>query len=136
MSRARVRRLVASVLKELGHRETEISISFVEDEEIRGLNRDHLGRDRATNVLSFSMREGEWSEVNANLLGDVVVSVDRALARSKRVGTDPTDEIAYLLIHGILHLTGYDHEGGADGRRMRKLQEDLFTRHKGSLRVR
>jgi len=71
--------------------------------------------------------------VTPDLLGDVIVSVDRALDRSRREGTDPLDEIAYLLIHGILHLLGYDHERGADGREMRRLQETIFERYAGSL---
>ncbi|MDX9820991.1 MAG: rRNA maturation RNase YbeY, partial [Syntrophales bacterium] len=102
------------------------------DAEIRDFNRKYLARDSATNVISFSMREGEFSDVNPSLLGDIVISVDTALRDAEREGISLEDELDYLLIHGILHLLGYDHErsGKEAAREMEKRQDELFVQLK------
>ena len=75
------------------------------------MNRRYLGRDKPTNVLAFSMREGEFASLHPQLLGDVVISVDTARRQSNRFGLNETEMVILLMIHGILHLLGYDHEG-------------------------
>ena len=90
-----------------------MSVLFVDDHRIQALNRDYRRKDQPTNVLSFSMREGEFSHVTPGLLGDVVISVDTAAAEAERAGMPLGDHMAWLLIHGILHLFGYDHEQSA-----------------------
>ncbi len=105
----------------------EIGIVFVDDPQIRELNQRYLKRDRPTNVISFPMAQGEFPEINPQLLGDVVISVETAVREAKESGLSFEEEVAFLLIHGILHLTGYDHTGG--GRpRMAVVQEALFTK--------
>jgi len=97
------------------------------------MNRKYLSRNYATNVLSFSMQEGDFSSVNPSLLGDIVISVDTAVRDSERGGVSVEDEIDYLLIHGMLHLLGYDHErsGEEAAKRMEEMQQALFLEIKG-----
>jgi probable rRNA maturation factor len=129
----RRRASVKKILAELACSEADVSVVFVNDAQIRDFNRTYLARDNATNVISFSMREGEFSDVNPSLLGDIVISVDTALRDAKREGIPLEDEVDYLLIHGILHLLGYDHErsGREAAQKMEKIQNDLFLRLKG-----
>ncbi len=106
---------------------TEVSVLFVGDEEIRGLNAKYLNRDYPTDVISFPMREGEDSGINDYLLGDVVVSLDNAKEYAEKKNVTIEEETIYLLIHGILHLCGYDHEKeDSDAKAMKKKEEELF----------
>jgi probable rRNA maturation factor len=96
-------------LAELGSPEAELSIVFVDDSLIRELNRRYLHRDKPTNVLAFSMTEGEFPMFHPHLLGDLVISVETAERQSNRFGLRAGDMVILLMIHGILHLLGYDH---------------------------
>jgi len=99
--------LAHKILDALGLEGVELSILITSDEEIRELNRIYRNKDKATDVLSFPM----WEEVGGwKLLGDVVISVDTARAQAKELGTSLEEEVKRLLIHGIVHLLGYDHE--------------------------
>ncbi|MFM8412310.1 MAG: rRNA maturation RNase YbeY [Alphaproteobacteria bacterium] len=117
-------RAVLSVL-ELGP--CELSVALVDDEEMRALNRDWRGKDRPTDVLAFPQADpGEPSP--AGLLGDVVVSVPTAERQAAARGHSAEEEIRTLLVHGILHLLGYDHERGpADARRMFRRQREVLA---------
>ena len=86
----------------------ELSIFFTDNETIRNLNSKYRKIDKATNVLSFSMREGEKFPFQ-NILGDVVISLEKAEEEAKKENLKIKDKIVILLIHGILHLLGYDH---------------------------
>jgi probable rRNA maturation factor len=98
----------------LGYPEAELSLLLVDDAEITVLNREYLGRGRPTNVISFPMQEGPFGEVSPNLLGDVVISVETVAAEADQGGYTPEEMLDFYLIHGILHLVGYDHEGAAE----------------------
>ena len=87
---------------------------LVDDAAITVLNRDYLGRDRPTNVISFPMQEGPYNEVSPNLLGDVVISVETVTREAQEHGYTPEEMLDFYLIHGILHLVGYDHEEDAE----------------------
>jgi len=92
------------------------------------LNRTWLGKDRPTNVISFAMQEGEGAGVQADLLGDVVISVETAARDAAEAGVAVENELYFLLLHGILHLLGYDHERGSadDAERMEARERELF----------
>ena len=95
---------------------------------MRILNREYLGKDRPTNVISFSMQEGEFASISSDLLGDVVISAETA-AREAQEGAIPFHErLVFLILHGILHLTGYDHErsGEDEARRMEAKEQEIF----------
>jgi len=87
----------------------EVSILFTDDRRIAELNRDYRGKDKPTNVLSFPMAEGP-SDVESGMLGDVVISVDTALREAGEMDETVVETINRLLVHGMLHLMGYDHE--------------------------
>jgi probable rRNA maturation factor len=122
-----LRKIAKRILNEAALPEAELSISFVDDGQIQELNRRYLGRDKPTNVLAFSMAEGAFASVNPQLLGDVIVSVDTARRQSNRFGLNGMEMIILLMIHGILHLLGYEHEGTKKGAaEMVKKQKELF----------
>ncbi|PLX99391.1 MAG: rRNA maturation RNase YbeY [Desulfuromonas sp.] len=100
------------ILTDLGCPESELSVLVVDDDEIRAINRDYLNRDKPTNVISFAMQEGEGSELHPELLGDVVISADTAARDAAEADSPFVSELYFLLLHGILHLLGYDHERG------------------------
>jgi len=94
------------------HEQTELSVVIVDDEQIQQINRDYLQRDKPTNVISFAQQEGEGAGICPQLLGDVVISADTADRDAADAQTSFFGELSFLLIHGILHLLGYDHERG------------------------
>ncbi len=108
---------------------SELAITIVGDRRIRRINREYLGKDRPTNVISFALNEGEFSGLNPDVLGDVVISASTA-AREAEEGELPFFErLSFLLLHGILHLVGYDHErsGPEEALRMEEKEQELFT---------
>lgn len=120
--RTRARR----ILRELGQSEAEVSISLVDDPTIAELNETYRGRVGPTDVLSFSLLEGPHSEYRGALLGEVVVSLDTAARQARRRRRPLDDEVAHLVIHGVLHLLGYDHEEEDEAREMRGLERRLW----------
>lgn len=108
----------------------ELSILLVDDSRIAELNKAYLGRSGPTNVIAFPMQEGQFDNINPYLLGDVVISMETAGRESKIGGITTEERFHELLIHGILHLFGFDHEGTSEeAERMetkaRELQELL-----------
>jgi probable rRNA maturation factor len=107
--------------------EVELGITFVNDAAIRDLNRRFRSKDRATDVLSFPMEEEELLENGTRvlLLGDVVISLPTAACRAE---ADLTAEVVRLVVHGVLHLLGYDHEREEDAVRMRAREREILQR--------
>ncbi len=107
----------------MGVENAEIGLVFVNDARMRALNRAYRGKDRPTDVLAFSAREGSFGNLNSGLLGDVVISTETARRQADAMGRGPDEEALHLLIHGILHLLGYDHERSPrEAGRMRRLE--------------
>lgn len=102
---------------------------IVDDDQMQALNRDYLDRDRPTNVLAFPMQEGDGSGLQPDLLGDVVISADTAARDAAEAGISFRSEFYFLLLHGILHLAGYDHERGTaeQARDMEAKERELFV---------
>jgi probable rRNA maturation factor len=112
----------------LDYPDAELSILIVDDQQIAQFNRDYLNRKGPTNVIAFPMRAGRFSEITPSLLGDVVISTDSAHREGQSAGFSMQDRLDQLLIHGILHLCGYDHENTkTEARRMEKKTEELLT---------
>jgi probable rRNA maturation factor len=124
----RIRRSTKRLLKQLGCETKEICVLLVDDEQIRVINRDYLKRDRPTNVISFAMAEGPFGHVHPEILGDIVISIETAVRDAVASGIDTMDELEFLLIHGLLHLMGYDHEKGSptDAEKMKLRERELF----------
>ena len=95
-------------LRSLGKSEQSASIAFVSDEAIRKLNRQFRGKNYATDVLSFPGAAEAFEDQKH--LGEVVISVQRAAAQARANGFSFSDEVKQLILHGLLHLSGYDHE--------------------------
>jgi probable rRNA maturation factor len=117
------------ILNDLGcPDDSELSVSIVGDLTIRRINREYLAKDRPTNVISFSLQEGEGTGVNPYALGDVIISADTAHREAEAAGLGLFERLCFLLLHGILHLSGYDHErsGETEADRMNKKEEELF----------
>ena len=123
----KIRKAGQRILASLSLPDAELSILLVEDAQIRELNRRYLQRDKPTNVLAFPMRKGEYATLHPHLLGDLVISVETAQRQSRRFGLNPMQMIILLMVHGILHLIGYEHEGAKKGaREMALKQKELF----------
>jgi probable rRNA maturation factor len=107
--------------------EAELSILIVDDQQIARLNHQYLNREGPTNVIAFPMRQGLFSDIAPDLLGDVVISADTAKREAQRAGISTQDRFDQLLIHGTLHLVGYDHEhSAADASKMQEKEKELL----------
>lgn len=112
----------------MGYPDTELSILITGDDEIKTLNERYRGKKEPTNVLAFPMWEGPGPDPGTGLLGDIVISADRAQEESRCIGEPVHDTFYRLLIHGLLHLLGYDHERSAkEARRMEEEQKRLLS---------
>ena len=122
--------MAEKILSDLGCDDSELSISIVGDQTMRGINREYLGRDKTTNVISFAMREGEFGEINPEMLGDVIICADTTAREAEEGGMPFFNRLSFLLMHGILHITGYDHErsGEAEAVRMESAEQEIFSR--------
>lgn len=110
----------------------EISVRFVSDEVIHELNREYRNVDRSTDVLSFPLGENGVYDINhdtgAKILGDIVISMQHAVMQAELYGHSLQREIAFLTVHSMLHLLGYDHEAeGLEMVRMREKEETVLT---------
>jgi len=119
VDRRRLRRRAGAILRSIDRADAELSVTLVDDAAIAELNGRYRGRPRPTDVLSFSLLEGPHAERRGALLGDVVISLETAARQASRAGRSLDDEVLRLLIHGVLHLVGHDHEDAADARAMR-----------------
>ena len=108
----------------------EISVTFVNNEQIHELNRQYRGKDMPTDVLSFPMGENGVYDVNhdtgAKILGDIVISKERVLEQAAAYGHSPKREFAFLIAHSVLHLTGYDHIGEEERLVMEQKQREIL----------
>jgi probable rRNA maturation factor len=122
-----LKKIIRNVLKYIKKSgAAELEIVFLGDKSIRRLNKKYKKTDRATDVLSF--RLDRYGPVSKKFLGDIFISVDRAFANSKIFKTDPGNELVLYVIHGILHLFGYDDGTAAGRRRMQDKEKKILAR--------
>lgn len=122
----RVRALGDRMLAELGLERAELSVLLTDDRQIHALNREHLGKDRPTDVLAFPLDERDSdAKTGERLLGDVVISLDTAERQARGRRRDLLSEVRFLLAHGLLHLVGYDHARAAQKRKMTQMTRRL-----------
>ncbi|GEN33232.1 rRNA maturation RNase YbeY [Aneurinibacillus danicus] len=118
--------------------EGEVTVTFVDNERIHELNREYRGIDRPTDVLSFAMNEAGEDEMEIfldeemdempNMLGDVIISIPKAVEQAEEYGHSFEREMGFLAVHGFLHLIGYDHETEAQEKEMFGRQEEILNR--------
>lgn len=123
-----IRAAMRKLLKILDCENKEISLTFVDDATIQQINKQYLSKDKPTNVISFSLQEGEFGGVNPDVLGDIVISADTAASDADQGQLSFDEEILFLMIHGLLHLLGYNHENTSpsNSQKMKKKEEELF----------
>ncbi len=115
------------MLRSIGIPDAELSILFVGDRAMRSLNRRYRRKDKTTDVLSFPLRDDQFTHIQPALLGDIVISVPAARRQAAEAGHSFLREIDILLIHGLLHLLGYDHEKNeGEARRMKRKEIRLL----------
>jgi probable rRNA maturation factor len=112
----------------------ELSVVLTDDDRMKLLNRTYRKKDKPTDVLAFSQREGKLGDRAGRLLGDVVVSVPTARRQSQGTSRDVFAEVLWLVAHGLLHLVGWDHDTPARDRRMRKETARLFEAARSAAR--
>ncbi len=127
-----IRRACIAVLREEGFKgNAEVSVTFVDNEEIRRLNAQFRDKDAATDVLSFPMGEDGVYDTNldtgAQILGDVVISMERAMQQAQEYEHSFEREVCYLTVHSMLHLLGYDHMTPEEKSVMRAKEETVMT---------
>lgn len=112
----------------MGCSESELSILLTGNREIARLNFRYRGKKGPTDVLSFALLEGQGRKVAPEILGDVVISLEKAIEQAAEEGREVAEEITRLLIHGVLHLLGYDHEhvSKAEALRMKRKENALW----------
>lgn len=114
-----------------GVESAELSVTLTDDEHIHALNKKFRGVDRATDVLSFAFRESDEPEIvgaDFEILGDVIISLERAAAQANEFGHSFLREVIFLEVHGLLHLLGYDHIDDDERREMETEQKFIMTR--------
>lgn len=117
---------IEEALRTIGYnKDYEVSVSFVNDEEIHMLNREYRGVDRTTDVLSFPM-DDEFQ----NMLGDIVINVKKVLEQAEEFSHSNEREISYLTVHSTLHLMGYDHEDESEKKVMREIEDKVMEKLK------
>ena len=117
-----VKRAITAALWQEGYRgSAEVSVTFTDDEAIKELNRTFREKDASTDVLSFPMDEDDT-------LGDIVISIEHAIAQAREYGHSLEREIAFLTVHSVLHLLGWDHERSEDEEKAMFLrQEEILS---------
>ncbi|AJD91499.1 rRNA maturation factor [Jeotgalibacillus malaysiensis] len=125
--------LLSFAAKEEKIAEAECSISFVSNEEIRVINKDYRGKDKATDVISFALEETTEDEIEViagddmpRMLGDIIISVEKAKEQAEDYGHSFARELGFLALHGFLHLLGYDHMTEQDEKAMFGRQEEIL----------
>jgi probable rRNA maturation factor len=125
-----VRKVVVKTGELYDLKNAEVSITITDNDHIREINRDYRSIDSATDVISFALNEGEEPEVvdgpDVNMLGDLIISAERAAEQAAEYGHSMEREMAFLTVHGMLHLLGYDHIEDADRAEMRREEEYIL----------
>ncbi|MBU1007353.1 MAG: rRNA maturation RNase YbeY [Candidatus Omnitrophica bacterium] len=126
LDKKKIKAAAARVLKFLGEADAELSLLLVDDDYIRLLNHKYLDIDSRTDVLAFSMREGEGVPMDSLILGDVVISVETAMREARKRKIPIMKELYLYLAHGILHLLGYDDGNPPDKDKMKAKEIQLL----------
>jgi probable rRNA maturation factor len=110
MAMTKIQQKARDILNVLECHDAELSVLIVDDPQIATLNQKYLHRSGPTNVIAFPMHTDVFPNINPGLLGDVVISIETAAREGERIGIGMEERVVQLLVHGILHLIGYDHE--------------------------
>lgn len=105
----------------------EVSVVLADDATVRALNHEHRGNDKPTNVLSFPIGGAGGPDAAPTMLGDVVLACETVTAEAAAQGKSVADHLRHLVVHGVLHLAGYDHEDDAEAEKMERLETRILA---------
>jgi probable rRNA maturation factor len=132
-----VRKVINKAAQLYGLDTAEVSVTLTNNDHIREINLNYRNKDAATDVISFALNEGEEPEIidgpEINMLGDIIISIERAMEQAEEYGHSLERELAFLTVHGMMHLLGYDHIEEEDRLEMRK-EEEYVLGHLGITR--
>lgn len=128
VSQASLRRLIAQIMKAEGYGRNTLTLILADSGRLRRLNRKYRQIDRVTDVISFAMREGQPHPGATSELGDIYISLPRTRRQARQYRVSFDQELRRLVVHGTLHLLGYDHQKPAQAARMRN-KEHLYLNH-------
>ena len=126
IDRRRLRDIVRRTLQSEGIDSAAISVALVDDPAMHVLNRRHLDHDYPTDVLSFLLAGGPGGGGSKRLEGEIIISTDTAIRQAREYEWEPQAELALYLVHGLLHLCGYDDHRAKDRREMRRREADIL----------
>ncbi|MFW6080803.1 MAG: rRNA maturation RNase YbeY [Desulfosalsimonas sp.] len=131
----RIKDAAAALMEALGKTGAELSLLITDDRQIAEINKTYLNREGPTNVIAFPMGDPGFAEIQPELLGDVVISLETARREALDAGYTKEERFTELLVHGILHLLGYDHETNEEdaeqmAEKSRELMNLLKEKHK------
>ena len=124
-----LKKLANNTLAHQGIDGKEISVLLVDDKVITDFNKQYLNKNYPTDVLAFRMQDGDFSDVHPEILGDVIISLDTAVSRAEEFKTDYLYESQLYLIHGILHLLGFDDSTKSKRNKMTAVQEEILKNY-------
>ena len=127
LSESRILRCARVALKRMSEDKAELSLLFVDDPYIKRMNRKYRRVDSRTDVLAFAMREGQGLPIDSQILGDVVISVETAKREAEERGIAFQDELDLYVVHGVLHLLGYDDEDPREKKKMRAKEREILS---------
>ena len=132
---AQVENFVSEVLKDLKHKNWDVSLFFCGDDFIQSLNKRYRDIDSPTDVLSFEQGDEYFDEMDEKrfMAGDIVISIDSLLFNAKEFNVEINDELKRLIVHGVLHLSGMDHSDNSPEQKMLKFQEELLSKYKNTV---
>lgn len=122
-----VEEVVDYVLKKLAPEDSLLNIIFIDDIEMHRMNKTYRGIDRTTDVLSFAFNDNKTIESAINMLGDIYISIPKMKSQAVEYEHSEKRELSFLIVHGILHLLGYDHMEEADEKEMFALQKEILN---------
>ena len=128
LSEKKLKKIVEFIFDSVGVKNANIAIVFSSDRQITRLNYLYRRKNRPTDVLSFSMREGMHLKKDSSVLGDIIISVDRAKKQAARFNSTFKKEMYLYIIHGILHLLGYDDEKPSSRKRMQRRETEILNK--------
>lgn len=126
LSKKKIEDTVKTVLNFLKKKDAEVSVHLIGDRKIKKINADYRGKNKVTDVLAFAMQEGK--QMDDKDLGDIFISVPQVKRQSKKQKISYEEELVRMLVHGVLHLNGYDHMEEKDEKKMFSLQEKLVKK--------
>jgi probable rRNA maturation factor len=129
LDRKLILQVLRRVIKEEGRSARNLSIVLTDNRHIRDLNHEYLGHDRTTDVISFPLEDPDWPldpAANGSINGEIIASAERALQQAEAIHGDPQAELLLYLVHGLLHLIGYDDRVPQQARRMHQREDELL----------